>query len=65
MTNAISWTARLAPEKARARRLIASRQAIISQTIHETYFGKRGIVNYEAWEIVEQTSAPRHDRKCK
>jgi hypothetical protein len=59
VTNAVSWMARLASEKARARRLITSGHAVISQTIHETYIGKRGIVNYEAWDIVEQPTRPQ------
>jgi hypothetical protein len=46
------WIARLASEKARARRLVAAGQAAITRKIHETYIGRRGIVNYEAWEVL-------------
>lgn len=52
-----SWYARTQAEKARARRLVAAREAVISQTIHETYIGKRGLVNYEAW-LVSLLDAP-------
>lgn len=47
------WTARTSNEKARARRLTRSGKAKISSMVHETYIGKKGIVNYEAWEIDE------------
>lgn len=62
MINEVSWTARIASEKARARRLVASGRAVISQTIHETYIGKRGLVNYEAWDVVELNSGSLQDR---
>jgi hypothetical protein len=48
----LPWTARTAAEKARARRLIAAGRARIGATFHETYIGRRGLVNYEAWEVV-------------
>ncbi len=35
-----------------ARRLIAAGRARIGATSHETYIGRRGLVNYEAWEVV-------------
>jgi hypothetical protein len=54
----LSWTARTAADKARARRLIKQGRARITSTVHETYIGKRGIVNYEAWNV-----EPTNDRR--
>lgn len=47
----LPWVARTAAEKARARRLVAAGRVKITHHVHETYIGKRGIVNYEAWGV--------------
>ena len=47
----LPWTARTAAEKARARYLVKTERARIAGTQHETYIGKRGVVNYEAWYV--------------
>lgn len=46
-----TWTARTSAEKARARRMIAAGHARIASTALENYIGRRGLVNYEAWEV--------------
>lgn len=47
----LPWIARSPSEKARARRLVSQGRVKIASRYHETYIGKRGLVNYEAWDI--------------